>query len=369
MDDLRTAPRRHAFCTACGAPLVDGECTSERTGGCTARALDDSIEALEASLGKLKEPSAPVDHDALAASTEEPAEVHQPVRAPRNLPADMRSVPTREVNANPSHRYAFGRVLLGVVGVLVTAALVTGLLAYRDLDRQVRDLQVALHTSAQRDEATGERIDGLLDQLAGLSTEVNMTKSQLDKHPATAKVAKQSAPSVFTIYTDAALGSGWVVSSDGATSELLTNYHVVKDDYRTGDTSVEVRRRGESYPGEIVDVSEANDLAVIRVHHALPALTLHRNRARVGDPVLVLGSPNGLGGTVTSGIVSAYRTLDAIDYLQFSAPISPGNSGGPVLDETGKVLGVAVMKDVHDYTEGISYAIPTARVCEALDVC
>ena len=77
----------------------------------------------------------------------------------------------------------------------------------------------------------------------------------------------------------------------------------------------------------------------------------------------------GLGGTVTSGIVSAYRDDFALDYLQFSAPISPGNSGGPVLDEQGRVVGVAVAKMVTTGAEGIGFAIPASRLCVTLSVC
>ena len=83
----------------------------------------------------------------------------------------------------------------------------------------------------------------------------------------------------------------------------------------------------------------------------------------------MLGSPLGLGGTVTSGIASAYRNDHGLTYLQFSAPISPGNSGGPVINEHGRVVGVSVMKMVGDGAEGLSFAIPSSRLCAALSVC
>jgi S1-C subfamily serine protease len=85
--------------------------------------------------------------------------------------------------------------------------------------------------------------------------------------------------------------------------------------------------------------------------------------------VIVVGSPLGLGGTVATGIVSAFRTEEGLEYLQFSAPVSPGNSGGPVVDRSGAVVGVAVGKVVEDGAEGLSFAIPYERACRALGLC
>ena len=130
-----------------------------------------------------------------------------------------------------------------------------------------------------------------------------------------------------------------------------------------------MRRAELTYNGTIIDASESNDLAVISVGGRLPVLDLMKRRPAIGEPVLVLGSPLGLGGTVTSGIVSAFRTDDGLDYLQFSAPISPGNSGGPLVNSEGEVVGVAVSKLVGEGAEGLGFAIPTTRLCTALDVC
>ena len=64
-----------------------------------------------------------------------------------------------------------------------------------------------------------------------------------------------------------------------------------------------------------------------------------------------------------------FRTEDGVDYLQFSAPISPGNSGGPVVDTKGRVVGVSVAKAVSEGAEGLSFAIPVNQVCVHLEVC
>jgi putative serine protease PepD len=293
--------------------------------------------------------SAHVLHDATTASQEEAR------HAPRRK--DKRRLPTGSI----------------VAGSLVAVFLVGGAAAtvssHRLLDSRVAGLEAAADESAQAQAAASKRITDLRHRLDDQKGELGEARSQLDAHPAAAEVAKVAQKSVFTIYSGDSLGSSFVVTSGGGHADLVTNYHVVSTEYLAENRSVDVRRGNTTYSGQIVDVSEADDLAVIRVNQELPALDMVTKSARVGDPVLVLGSPNGLAGTVTSGIVSAYRELEATEYLQFSAPISPGNSGGPVLDETGQVLGVAVMKDVRIATDGISYAVPTRRVCDALDVC
>jgi S1-C subfamily serine protease len=85
----------------------------------------------------------------------------------------------------------------------------------------------------------------------------------------------------------------------------------------------------------------------------------------VGDPIVALGSPFGYGGTASSGIISAIRGR----FVQFSAPVSPGSSGGPVLDAQGEVVAVTAAKVVGRGVEGLSFAIPIDRVCRVTAAC
>jgi putative serine protease PepD len=84
---------------------------------------------------------------------------------------------------------------------------------------------------------------------------------------------------------------------------------------------------------------------------------------------MAVGSPLGLGGTVSVGVVSGFRSLDGNPYMQFSAPISPGNSGGPVVDGKGFVVGVASAKLVGQGVEGLSLAIPVQTMCAVFLSC
>ena len=253
--------------------------------------------------------------------------------------------------------------------VVALAALLVSYRGIQGLDDELAAVHSQLDQAQDDAAAATARSEELAQRIDDQDAELDSTRQEVADQPSTTKVAKQASPSVFTVYVGDYLGSAFVVESSGGGSTLLTNYHVVADAYVSGDKQVEIRRGDRRIPGTVVEVSQADDVAVIEVAKSLPALEMTPARAAIGTPVLVLGSPNGLGGTVTSGVVSAYRSIEATDFLQFSAPISPGNSGGPVINQTGQVVGVTVMKDVREDTDGIGYAIPVERVCQAVDVC
>ena len=133
-------------------------------------------------------------------------------------------------------------------------------------------------------------------------------------------------------------GSGFFISLDGY---AVTNYHVVDH-----STSVQVTTDdGKSYDAKVIGTDEKTDLALIKVDgNNFPYVKFADHAPRVGDWVVAVGNPFGLGGTVTAGIVSARgRDIGAgpyDDFIQIDAPINKGNSGGPAFDIDGNVIGV-----------------------------
>jgi serine protease Do len=133
-------------------------------------------------------------------------------------------------------------------------------------------------------------------------------------------------------------GSGFFISADGY---AVTNNHVVDH-----ATSVQVTTDdGKKYTAKVIGTDPKTDIALIKVENAsnLPYVKFGDQAPRVGDWVVAVGNPFGLGGTVTAGIVSAQgRNIGsgAYDYLQIDAPINKGNSGGPAFDMNGNVVGV-----------------------------
>ena len=178
-----------------------------------------------------------------------------------------------------------------------------------------------------------------------------------------APLASRVLKSVFTVETERGLGSGFIAWRDSDASYLLTANHVVEGQI-TG--AVTVSRKGGSWSGEIDAVDPKHDLAVIRVSAnpagAQPLWQAPRTSPpRAGDQLLLLGSPYGLYGTVTTGIVSRV-TARAI---QTDAAANPGNSGGPALDKEGHVVGVLVAGG----GENINFAVPIRLACAKLRRC
>ena len=158
-------------------------------------------------------------------------------------------------------------------------------------------------------------------------------------------------------------GSGFVISEDGY---ILTNYHVVEDAY-TGGYEVKVMfYDGSTYTAEIQGFDRNNDIAVLKIDATgLDAAELGSSDSLfVGDTVYAVGNPLGeLSYSMTSGMVSATDRLitteeGTMTMFQFDAAVNEGNSGGPVYNTSGQVVGVVTAKSNEDGTEGLGFAIP-----------
>ena len=258
------------------------------------------------------------------------------------------------------------------LAVLVVAALVFGVSGWLSASHNAHKMSTARRQLAAVTRGLGELKESQAASSAA-SRDLLLRLGRLEAAAAASvdpsKLASAAQPSVFTLETNAALGTAWVASSRSGVSRLITNFHVVADTYVNGGRSVKVRSGNHTYDATIEQTSAADDLAVLSVKVALPVLSIQPTEPAPGDPVLVIGSPLGLGGTVATGIVSAVRTEDGVRYIQFSAPISPGNSGSPVLDRKGRVIGVAEAKATGQDAEGLSFAVPAKAICNDFDVC
>ena len=166
----------------------------------------------------------------------------------------------------------------------------------------------------------------------------------------------------------ASLGSGFIIDPAGL---IVTNYHVVR-----GTTGITVTLHdGRRLEAEVRGIDEKTDLALLSVstEEPLPYAEFGDSDAlRVGDWVVAVGNPFGLGGTVTAGIVSArgrdIRSGPFDDYLQIDAPINRGNSGGPLFDAAGRVVGVnTAIFSPSGGNVGIGFAIPTRLARDVIE--
>jgi putative serine protease PepD len=196
------------------------------------------------------------------------------------------------------------------------------------------------------------------------------TAAQVDPS-SLADIVSTVQPSVVSISTGTGEGSGVVLDTDG---HVLTNHHVVAP--AGGDPVTVTFSDGDSQQAEVVGSDARSDIAVLRVEDtsgATPAVFGDSDVIEPGDPVLALGSPLGLEGTVTSGIVSAKnRTIQVggqqgqpvtsiSGMLQTDAAINPGNSGGALADTAGEVVGInsAIATAGGTGNIGVGFAIPS----------
>jgi serine protease Do len=165
----------------------------------------------------------------------------------------------------------------------------------------------------------------------------------------------------------AAVGSGFVISADGF---VVTNDHVVKN-----ASTVKVKfQGGTEYDAKVIGTDSKTDLALLKIDSTktFDFVPLTSKEAKVGDWVMAVGNPFGLGGTVTAGIVSARgRDIGSgpyDDYLQIDASINKGNSGGPAFNLEGEVVGVnTAIFSPSGGSVGIGFAIPAAIVKNVIE--
>ncbi|HTE53176.1 MAG TPA: trypsin-like peptidase domain-containing protein [Kofleriaceae bacterium] len=175
-----------------------------------------------------------------------------------------------------------------------------------------------------------------------------------------AQIARRATPAVVQIRAPGRVGSGFVVGADGL---IATSLHVVED----ADQIAVVLADGRTFERvRVVAFDQAQDVVVLAIDaDGLPALALARHPVEAGERVVAIGHPHGLANTVSDGLVSALR-VDATggEGLQISAPISPGSSGGPILNDRGQVVGVTTSTD--RIGQNLNFATPARHLVPLL---
>ena len=197
-----------------------------------------------------------------------------------------------------------------------------------------------------------------------------MTKQKLD----TEEIAIKTLPSVVMLKNERGLGSGFVLDNNGL---VITNRHVVSG----GDKEFQlVSEGGIKAEGKVIYVDRKLDFALLRsngLKDTKPLPICYASYPTPGQSVVALGSPEGLAGTVTRGIVSAvrYPTGDLegvapnyVTLIQTDASISPGNSGGPLVNNKGEVIGINTFNIDYGRSQNLNFAVSMVDVLKALEV-
>ncbi|MDA9161657.1 serine protease [Crocinitomicaceae bacterium] len=169
------------------------------------------------------------------------------------------------------------------------------------------------------------------------------------------KVYNQTIMSTVTIETDRAMGSGFFV----APNTVVTNYHVIEG-ASFANCYVNNSKNKFIIDGYVA-VDKFNDLILLNVPNiSRPSIPFSNKNVSPGQQIYSIGSPKGLPATISDGIVSGLRDFGGKKLIQMTAPISPGSSGGPVLNESGELVGIAVSQ--LNEGQNINFAIPKSRL-------
>jgi serine protease Do len=234
--------------------------------------------------------------------------------------------------------------------VYPAAAAVTG--GYADLVRQAAPSVVTILVK-EHGQSAGQRA---VERATG-DTQYNDMRAFMRR-----MLSAPGSSNPVTGENGSALGSGFIIRADGL---IVTNRHVVE-----GARTVRIKLSDDRViPAQVIGTDAATDIALLRVRaDHLPALRLESSdKISVGDPVIAIGNPFGLGQSVTAGVLSARaRTLEEnpyIDFLQTDAAINFGNSGGPLLSTDGMVVGVtSAILSPSGGSVGLGFAIPAETV-------
>ena len=171
--------------------------------------------------------------------------------------------------------------------------------------------------------------------------------------------AEEVYKSVFVVYSGNSLGSGFAIGENC----IVTNAHVIENVHSITLTSYE----GDKYTASLLGIDEDKDIAVLVIKDAsFPYLKMaNLSTVKIGDDIYAIGAPKGMAYTLTKGTVSAKeRIVENESFIQIDAAINEGNSGGPLLNDAGEVLGMNTMKLTD--SEGIGLAIPADRIASTL---
>ncbi len=215
-----------------------------------------------------------------------------------------------------------------------------------------------VYKEAQETERKAQELSGQLQTLKQESAEkISELEKRLQLNLKTqdfSGIVEDVIKSVVSIRTDVGIGSGAIIDSAGY---IVTNFHVIN-----GAKSGNVRTfDGVAHAVSVVAADQEKDIAVLKIDGTFSRLKFgDSNNVDVGRRVIALGSPAGLEFSVNEGIISGRRVINGKEYFQTDVALNPGNSGGPLVDASGKIVGISNFK-LKDY-EGLNFAITSNAI-------
>ena len=275
------------------------------------------------------------------------------------------------------------RALASVAAVAIVASGAVGAALYEGRPALAQAANAPIAVNAQAPATFADVVDQVKPAVVAVSVRVENARAEIDGLPSQLENVPPQVRELFRRFGENGMpgqgrrgerpqirqgvGSGFFISADGY---VVTNNHVVD-----GAKTVQVTTDdGHALEAKVIGADAKTDVALLKVTGggSFPFVKLAKGSPRVGDWVVAIGNPFGLGGTVTSGIVSARgRDIGAgpyDDFLQIDAPINKGNSGGPTFNLQGEVVGMnTAIYSPSGGSVGLAFAVPAATVQTVVD--
>lgn len=259
---------------------------------------------------------------------------------------------------------SFSTIVL--ISIIVIAILLNGVIVKQHLENEALKNQISKIQSST-DNKINEVATELIYTRNALNNSIDLTNRQISQlkfigETDFSTIINDTISSVVIVRTFSSQGSGFFVSEEGY---IVTNEHVLRDERgEISDVIQIVTSDNKIHPGTLIGYVQDFDLALIKTDVTEKFLTLESSdKVKIGETVLAIGTPEGLSFSVTDGIVSAVgRTGFGTEgsYIQTNAQLNPGNSGGPLLNHEGKVIGMNNFKLAN--SEGIGFALEADKI-------
>ncbi len=265
------------------------------------------------------------------------------------------------------HKWLLGSFTSLVLIFMITISIFTYMifirqeLNYNILDKKITNLKVETQSNIN------SLSEGLIETRSELESQLGIVQEEFSLLQASggedfSGIIENSIPSVVTIRTDISQGTGFIINGEGY---VITNYHVMQD----AQAATIITSDNEEHAVSSVGHNSDFDMALLKISGTYDELKLgDSDDIQVGERVIAIGNPLGLEFSVTQGIVSGVHRrgpngLDA--YIQTDAALNPGNSGGPLINQKGKVIGINNFKV--GSAEGLGFALESNFIKEVIN--
>jgi serine protease Do len=253
------------------------------------------------------------------------------------------NIQNQSLNLKKSHKIGIGiflfiKIILIISIIWLSLTLIT---VKTDLENKITNLEQSLNQKiTDNQQLTQSQISelssNLIETKEDLTSEFNILKAQADSD--FSGIIEQVTPAIVNIRTDVSQGSGFIISEDGY---VITNAHVL-----AGGSYAEVLNSGNSRwkRATLIDYDLDWDIAILQIPGTYQKIEFaNSDNLKVGQKTIAIGNPLGLSFTVTEGIISALNRKGPNGipaYIQIDTPLNPGNSGGPLINTEGEVIGI-----------------------------